>query len=369
MGFDDQLWSYLVHDHGADQIQRPVGSRTASELGRGPRRRRPRARWLVIPGLAAAVVVVVTVVLTSTHDSHVAWSRTVIRRAAAFVAPPADAREIVHVQATITRTPLERRYEALDRDVASVTENAWFLGGQTLAARAILHPAGGDTYVVDNNLGFYDATRRLELRTPAAPSSKPLHYRVMTGRRAIRAQLSGGRRVTLRVSPSELGALRTGKDLIQEILEWNGLAISHSALITPRRVTVERTPTPPPDPTSTGFAAALRVLLDSGTAQVIRTTVQNGRPALQIYAAHPKGSPPVTYYVDPTTYAPIELDIHNSLSRLANTVIRFHAYQRLPLAGHRDLLRFTLPHDTRTTRAATAFYYAANLPTLEDSAF
>jgi L-asparaginase II len=32
MGFDDQLWSYLVNDHGADQIQWPVGARTASVL-------------------------------------------------------------------------------------------------------------------------------------------------------------------------------------------------------------------------------------------------------------------------------------------------------------------------------------------------
>jgi hydroxyacylglutathione hydrolase len=36
------------------------------------------------------------------------------------------------------------------------------------------------------------------------------------------------------VSASELGALRSGEDLVQESLEWNGLAISHSALITPR---------------------------------------------------------------------------------------------------------------------------------------
>ena len=310
---------------------------------------------------------VVTFAAHGAHRANGAWSRTAIRRAAAYVAPPADAHEIVHVQATITRTPLERGYEGLDRNVASITEDAWFIGGRTPAERAILHPAGGDTYIALNDFRLYDATQHLELRAPASPSSRPLHYRIMPGRRAIRVELPGGQQTTLPVSSSELGALRSGQDNVKEIVGWNGSVLSRSAIVTPRRVTVGRSATAPPDPTSTGFAAELRVLLNSGTAEVLRTTMKDGRRALQIYTPRPQGSPPVTYYVDPTTYAPIELDIHNALSRLANTVIRFNAYERLPLAGHRDLLRFTPPIRGRITHAATAFFYAMGLPTLQNS--
>lgn len=364
MGFDDQLWSHLVHKHGADRITRPVGSRPSSDLRSRPRRRRGRTRWLLAPGLAGAVVVVV--VVASGAHSHGAWSRTVIRRAAAFVAPPADAHVIVHIEATITRTPLERSYEGLDRDVASITEDAWFVGGRTPTERAILRPAGGDTYITLNDFRLYDATQHLEIREPTVPSG-PLRYRVTPERNTIRVQLAEGKQTTLRVSPSELDALRTGQDAVEETPEWNGSVLTHSIIVTPRRVTVQRPTTPPPDPTSTGFAAELRVLLNSGTAEVQRTTVQDGRPALQIYTPRPQGSSPVTYYVDPTTYAPIELVVHNDLSRLANTVIRFHAYERLPLAGHRNLLRFTPPVGGRTTHAAAAFFYATSLPTLQNS--
>jgi hypothetical protein len=369
MGFDDQLWSHLVHDHGADRLTRPRGSQDTSTPRRWRRARHGRQRRLLALGLAVvAVVAIATVVLHGVNHSHAVSSRTAIRRAAAFIAPPAGAREIVHVQATITRTPLERSYEGDDRNVTSITEDVWTVGGSNPVQRAILHPAGGDTYLELYGLRYYNLTRHLMIREPKFPVAGPLRYRVTPGRRTIRVQLPGRRHITVPVSSAQLVALRHGRDTVQEEIAWNGHAVIYSAMITPRGITVQRPSfTPPPNPTSTGFSAELGGLLYSGTARVLRTTTQDGQRALQIYAAHPQGSPPVTYYVNPTTYAPIELIVHSSLSRLANTTIRFHTYQRLPVAGHRRLLTDTPPKDTRATHAPAAFFQALGLPTLQTS--
>jgi hypothetical protein len=369
MGFDDQLWNHLVREHGADRLTRPRGSQDASALRDRPRVRRGRHGWLLAPGIAAvAAVAIATGALQGARHSHGISSRTAIRRAAAFITPPAGAREIVHVQATITRTPLERSYEGLDRNVASITEDVWSVGGANPVERAILHPKGGDSYLELNGLRYYDLTRHLMIRAPRFPAAGPLRYRVAPGRRTIRVRIPGRRTTIVRVSSAQLVALGDGRDTVQEEIAWNGDRLVHSAVVTPRGVTVQRPSfNPPPNPTSTGFAAELGVLLYSGTARVLRTTMQDGQRALQIYAAHPQGSPPVTYYVNPTTYAPIELIVHSSLSRLANTTLRFHTYQRLPVAGHRRLLTDTPPKDTRATHAPAAFFQALGLPTLQTS--
>jgi hypothetical protein len=161
MGFDDQLWNHLVREHGADRLTRPRGSQDASALRDRPRVRRGRHGWLLAPGIAAvAAVAIATGALQGARHSHGISSRTAIRRAAAFITPPAGAREIVHVQATITRTPLERSYEGLDRNVASITEDVWSVGGANPVERAILHPKGGDSYLELNGLRAQVPRRR-----------------------------------------------------------------------------------------------------------------------------------------------------------------------------------------------------------------
>lgn len=89
----------------------------------------------------------------------------------------------------------------------------------------------------------------------------------------------------------------------------------------------------------------------------------DGRPAIEIAYLHPVSGPATIYYVDPSTYAPIELDSYGYDSPKDVTRIRFRAYQVLPLAGHRALLAFAVPQSARVDRSPADYWHAAGLAT------
>ena len=83
---------------------------------------------------------------------------------------------------------------------------------------------------------------------------------------------------------------------------------------------------------------------------MIRTTTVDGKPAIEISSVHPRSGPRTNDYVNPTTYAPIELDSYGYESPKDVTRVRFSVYQTLPLAGHQRLLRFAAPPNARIDR-------------------
>jgi hypothetical protein len=119
-----------------------------------------------------------------------------------------------------------------------------------------------------------------------------------------------------------------------------------------------------PDPSSLSFAAQLHGLLSSGHARVTRTTIDDHQPAIEIASVHPQSGPRTTYYVNPTTYASIELDTYGYGydSPKDVTRVRFHSYEILPLAGHQSLLRLAVPADARVDPSRADYWKAAGIP-------
>ncbi len=60
--------------------------------------------------------------------------------------------------------------------------------------------------------------------------------------------------------------------------------------------------------------------------------------------------------VNPTTYAPIEVDTYGFDNHKDVTRVRVSAYQTLPRAGHQRLLRFTTAPNARIDRTPADYY-------------
>jgi hypothetical protein len=63
---------------------------------------------------------------------------------------------------------------------------------------------------------------------------------------------------------------------------------------------------------------------------VIRTTTVDGKPAIEISSVHRQSGPRTNDYVNPTTYAPIELDSYGYESPKDVTRVRFSVYSDAP---------------------------------------
>jgi hypothetical protein len=156
------------------------------------------------------------------------------------------------------------------------------------------------------------------------------------------------------VSTAQARALRAGVDGILLIGIWNGRKLSLHAAITPRaqaKVSSVSLPTS----TSLTFPARLHRLLQSGNARVAGRVTVDGRPAIKIAISGVPGYQRMTYYVDPTTYQPIELDNYGSSSKDLTRLV-FHVYQQLPLKGNARLLRLHTAVGTSVDHNPAGFY-------------
>lgn len=358
MGFDDRLWTYLVEEHDAHLA-----------AGAAPfRRRHPAARR----GAAAGAVVVAAaisagVVVLDQPSGESAWAKQVIQRAAAVVVPPSSANTILHVAATETLSPLAQRARATK--VSTLSEDAWIQQGAPGGERVIVQVPGGPMLEENSSVQIYNMTNNTVYPAPQLPSGKP-HYTlapISSGSYRLRVTLPHGGVYTRTLSPSTARALRDGTDAVQwGILAWNSRTQTQSVipLVGPSHSQhgQQQLQAQQPDPASVSFAAELRGLLDSGHARVTRTTTSDGQPAIEITSVHPQSGPRTTYYVDPKTYAPIELDTYGYDSPNDVTRVHFHTYKTLSLAGHRNLLRFTAPTNARVDRTPADYWNAAGLP-------
>ena len=354
-------------DPDLDRLGAALRAGAARDLARRTRPR-PQRDGAVRGALATAALLAMASVavwlLTGSSSGESALTRQTLARAAAVLAPAASSQTILHVKATETLSPLARRGRATT--VAKLTEEAWLQQGEPYAERIVLQVPGGPVLEETGDRQIYNATYHTIYPAPKIPSGTPRYTLTPAGSGSyrLRVRLPHGRVMTQTLSASVAAALRTGKDAVQWTVGWNPRTQIQTIqpLVLPTLGQLKRVQVQQPDPASTDFAAQLHGLLNSGHARVTRTTISGGQPALEISSVHPQSGPRSNYYVNPQTYAPIELDTFGYDSPHDITRVHLSIYGTLPLAGHRALLKVTIPATARTDRSPAAYWNAFDLP-------
>jgi hypothetical protein len=285
-------------------------------------------------GLVGAAAGVVLAVSGGSADST--WDQNVLHAAEIALPNPAP-NTIVHISVTQTMTHGARGNSNLL--VPTLNAEGWFQQGAPYRSLT-REQVPGHTPTWQTGSRVYDpATRRVYVHPPF-PSSHPRFTQTKTG--------SGGT-ATLRIataygpvrataSAAQIRALHTGADLIEWSEFWNGHKLVLGATVIRSAPPSAGTFVQQPSDTSLSFPAQLHRLLQSAHARVVGRVTVDGRSAIKITISGVPGYQRSTYYVDPNTYKPIELDNYgvppDDLTRLV-----FHIDQRLPLKGHARLLR------------------------------
>lgn len=351
-----------------DLAQLGVALRTSA--ARDLARRTPAAarRVSVRAGAAAAFVLAVIAVgvfaFTRPSSDQSAFAKQTLQRAAAILAPRGSSHVILHISATETLSPLAQRGDAAT--VSTLTEQAWIQQGSPWGERTILQVPGGPLLEQDSGKQIYNATENLIYPAPQAPRTKPRYTVTATGRGSyrLRVKLPHGGVSTQHLDASTAHALRTGQESVQWIVIWNARTQTQKveALVLPTLGQLQQTQAQQPDPASTGFAAQLHGLLNSGHARVTRTTTSDGRAAIEISSVHPQSGPQTNYYVNPQTYAPVELDTFGFHDPRDITRLHISTYQTLPLAGNEHLLKVAIRASAQEDHTPAAYWDALGLP-------
>jgi hypothetical protein len=156
--------------------------------------------------------------------------------------------------------------------------------------------------------------------------------------------------------------VRDGTYDVQWSVNWDGHVQSIGPMVGPSARQLARTQAQQPNPGSANFGAELHALLDSGHARVVRTMTNDGRRAIKISSVDPQSGPQTDYYVDPSTYAPIELDMFGFDNPRDVTRVHYTTYETLPLARHRRLLKLDVPRTARVDDTPADYWRAAGLP-------
>jgi RNA polymerase sigma-70 factor, ECF subfamily len=109
---------------------------------------------------------------------------------------------------------------------------------------------------------------------------------------------------------------------------------------------------PSPDPGSPAFRNQILALLNSGGARVNGHKTIDGRETIEISSADGH----TTYYVDPDSYDPVELDTRGTGGGVA---LRFRTYESLPSEGNTGLLDLRAQHPDAAVDRSAADYDAA----------
>lgn len=344
-----------------DALERAI----ENELRGAPIRRRPGRLTLKLALVPVAAGLAAFAIVSSLASRAVpsAWASQVLGRAASVLVRSDSPRTILHIALTETLTPLAVKGSA--SNVAMFTEDGWLQQGPPYRQRVLVRPDEGHVYETGSTPGIYDVTANVLHVGPRFPVGSP-RYTVLPGPRAgtfrVRVKLPHGYD-TVTESAGTVRALRSGADQLGVAIGWNGHSQQTFPIITPKSRRTESAQQVQPNASSALFATQLRAVLASGHARVTGPTTIDGHSAIEIVAPHPSSGPAMTYYVDPHTYAPVELDIYGFDSVKDLTRIRFRAYQAIPLAGHAKLLRFTLPANARVDRKAADYWRAEAIAT------
>lgn len=335
---------------------------SSDEAPSTPSRRRRIVRIGTATG-AASLAAVAGLLVLDQRSGESPWAKATIQRAADVVIPPASPDTILHFAATETLSPLAQR--ASDTTVSTVTVQEWIQQGSPWGERTIEQTPGGPVLERDSSGEIYNQTSNTVYPGPQLPTGKPQYTLTPLGGGEYRlsAPLPGGGISTpATLDASTVRAVRDGTDDVTWAVSWNGHSQQVGPMALPSASQLAQTQAQQPSPESTGFAAELRSLLDSGHARVTRTTTDDGQPAIEIASVNPQSGPQTDYYVNPQTYAPVELDIFGSDSPDDVTRVHFTEYGTLPLAGNQQLLRIAVPATASSDQHPGDYWRAADLP-------
>jgi hypothetical protein len=242
------------------------------------------------------------------------------------------------------------------RLVPTVNAEGWFQQGPPYRS-VTREQVPGQTPTWQTSSRVYDpATQRVYVQPPL-PGSHPRFTLTKDGRNGVitlRITTSYGP-VRQPVTAAQARALRTGTD---GILWVAGLNASHrffldAAVVPPAQSS--QTMLEQPNSLSLIFPAQLHRLLQSGHARVAGRVTVDGRTAIKIAISGVPGYRKMTYYVDPTTYRPIELDNYGSSPKDLTRLV-FHNYQQLPIKGNARLLGLNSSAGTSVDHNPASFY-------------
>jgi hypothetical protein len=165
------------------------------------------------------------------------------------------------------------------------------------------------------------------------------------------AQAKGADVETAVITTKQAKGLRDGTEVIAFEVSVKSKTISLTV------IPASSVPKPPPasddsstaDPGSGDFRSQMLALLRSGEANVVGHRTIDGHDTIEIASADGH----TTYYVDPKTYRPVELD---TMGTGGVTTLRFRTYETLDSDANSDLLSLEARHpDARIDRDPAHF--------------
>jgi hypothetical protein len=355
----------LDFDPDLDHLGDALHAGAAMDLAREEHAKQRRVPARRGAAMGAVVLVAAGVVVFAQRPSgESAWAKQTLQRAAAVVVPPGSANTILHVTATETLSPLAQSARATT--VSMLSEQAWIQQGPPWGERAIVHVPGGPVLEENSTGQIYNQTTNTVYPAPRIPSGTP-HYTLTptdTDSYRLSVTLPQGGVSTQTLDAGTAQALRDGTDSVQWSVGWDASTQTQEVgpVVGPSLQQLKQIQGQQPDPASTSFAAELRGLLDSGHARVTQTTTSDGQPAIEISSVNPQSGPRFNYYVNPQTYAPIELDTFGYDSPNDVTRVNVTTYETLPLADNEQLLQVTVPSTAQDDHTSADYWSAAGLP-------
>jgi len=331
---------------------------------RGQRRRRTRpsttvAARLAAVGVAAAVAVGAVFALTGDRGGVAPASAAVVKHALAAVAQHPGT--ILHVDVSGTQT-------ADGTPTVVWRDESWQQNSAPYARRQLETSSDGTTESASagKTEQVYDpVTNTIYTSTPTAAAQPKfwLFPGPTAGTYTLRLAVfmvtpghgykvvPGGPRETLVITARQARALKDGTDVVR----WKRRHAHGGSRFVPAVVPASAVKTAPSsaDPSSQGFRGQILALLRSGGAQLVGPATIDGRDTLEIRSRDGH----TTYYVDPSTYAPVELD---TTGTGGGTRLRVNTYEELPAGGaNLALVSLTAQHPSATVDRDRADYVAA----------
>jgi hypothetical protein len=321
------------------------------DLGRH-RRRGLALRWAV----AAAAVAAAALGALGLVSRHGASASVVDRAAAAVAASPGT---ILHVDMHGSQT---------NPDGSTITwrDESWQQQSAPHDGRQLQTAPDGsvvETATANGREEVYDPARNTiyvsapeSTATPAELNSYDIEPGQKPGTAILRmpgraAQAKGAHVTTAVITTKQAEGLKAGTEVIAFKAGPNSKKISLTV------IPASSVQKPPPasagdssaDPTSSDFRGQILALLRSGEARVVGHRTIDGQDTIEIASADGH----TTYFVDPETYRPVELDTEGTGG---GTALRFRTYETLDAGANASLLSLTAQHpDARVDRDPAHF--------------
>ena len=327
------------------------------DLGRSPARRR---RGLVLRWALAAAVVAAGALGALSIISRDGAGASVVDRAAAAVAPSPG---------TILHVDMHGFQDNGGGSTITWRDESWQQQGPPHDGRQIETAPDGsvvETATADGREEVYDSARNTiyvsapeSTATPAELNSYDIEPGPNPGTAILRvpgraAQAKGAHVETAVITTKQAKGLKDGTQVIAFKVSLKSKTMSLTV------IPASSVPKPPPssddsstaDPGSGDFRSQILALLRSGEARVVGHRTIDGQDTIEIASADRH----TTYYVDPSTYKPVELRTRGTDG---GTALRFRSYETLDADANRSLLSLAAQHPGARVDRDPAHYQAA----------